>query len=641
MNDQSQPPEAVDSDQSRDREEAVSDQSRDREEAVPARAAAILAELNAQPTVVNITRASRLLRPQRDALATVSLRVACLSSFTFDPIVPALEMQGLRSGFGFETYLGPFGQFEQELIDPSSGLASFRPDFLLLAVRLQDVCPPIYDSFNSLTADDAARLIDDWIGRLRSALTVFRGRCGAHVLVQSYDLPAWPALGIADRTSSPSQAGTIARANEALSALAASVENVQVMDYDALVARHGRESWHDPRLALYARIPLAAEHYWHLAGFYVQHLRPLYGLTRKVLVLDADNTLWGGVVGDVGLDNIALGHDYPGNAYLAFQKRILDLSQRGVILCLASKNEPGTVEEVFAKHPDMVLRSAHFSARRVNWNSKPDNLQQMAADLNLGLESFVFVDDSAVECELMRAAWPEVLTILLPADPAQFPGVIESLDCFDQWTVSAEDRQRGKLYQAEARRTEVRAATVDMPAFYRRLGMKMTVFEDHQAHVGRAAQMTNRTNQFNMHTIRCSEDDLRRFMASDEHKVFTVALQDRFGDNGVVGLAVVCPGPEQWVLHMFLMSCRVLGRTVEQTFVGWIAQQARAAGAQRLVAEFLPTAKNKPFAGFYQERGFVEAQAGGDIQRWNWEIEGADTDAPEWIELEVAGPAAG
>ncbi len=630
MNDQSQPPEAGDRDQSRDREGAV-----------PAQPAAILAEVNAQPTVLNITRASRLLKPHRDALAVVSVRVACLPSFTFDPLVTALELQGLRSGLGFETHVGPFGQFEQELINPSSGLASFRPDVVLLAVRLQDVCPPIYETFNSLTADDAARLVDDWIGRLRSALDAFRQRCPAHLLVHNYDQPAWPALGIADRTSSPSQAATITRANEALSALAATVENVQVMDYDALVARHGREGWPDPRLALYARIPVAAEHYWHLAGFYVQHLRPLYGLTRKVLVLDADNTLWGGVVGDVGLDNIALGHDYPGNAYVAFQKRILDLSQRGVILCLASKNEPGTVEEVFANHPDMVLRNEHFSARRVNWDSKPENLRQMAAELNLGLDSFVFIDDSAVECELMRAALPQVLTVPLPADPAQFPAVIESLDCFDQWTVSAEDRQRGKLYQAEARRSEVQSAAVDMPTFYRRLGMKMTVFEDHQAHIGRAAQMTNRTNQFNMHTIRCSEDDLRRFMASDEHKVFTVALQDRFGDNGVVGLAVVFPGPEQWVLHMFLMSCRVLGRTVEQTFAGWIAQQARAAGARRLLAEFRPTAKNQPFAGFYQERGFVQAPAEGDIQRWTWELEGADTDAPEWIELAAAGSPVG
>jgi len=596
---------------------------------------AIIAEVHADPTIVNITRASRELLPHRGTLATVSLRVACLSSFTFDPIKSALELQGLRSAFAFDTYVAPFGQFEQELLNPSSGSASFKPDVVLLAVRLQDVCPALYDAFNALTADDPGRMIDDWIGRLRTALLAFRERSSAHVLIQNYDLPASPALGIADRVSPVSQIAAIARTNDALSTLAASIANVHIMDYDALVARRGREHWQDPRTALYARIPVAPKHYWHLAGFYVRHLRPLYGLSRKVLVLDADNTLWGGVVGDVGIDDIALGHDFPGNAYVAFQQRILDLYHRGVILCLASKNEPGTVEEVLEKHPEMVLRAEHFAAMRVNWNPKPDNLQQMAADLNLGIDSFVFVDDSAVECELMRTALPRVMTIPLPEDPAGLPGVIESLDCFDQWAVSAEDRQRGKLYKAQVKRTELHAAAVDMPTFYRQLQMRMTLFIDHQSHIARAAQMTNRTNQFNMHTIRCSEDDIRRFMAAEDHHVITLALQDRFGDNGVVGLAVVRQSREEWTLHLLLMSCRVLGRTVEQTFVGWIAAQARSAGVGRMVAEFVQTVKNKPFAGFYEERGFAWVESDGDVQRWVWEPTKADTAPPDWFEIDV------
>jgi len=600
-----------------------------------AQAVAVLAEVDARPTVVNITRAARQLDALRPVLARLPLRLGVLASFTFEPIQPALELQALRAGIGAEVYVGPFGRFEQEMIDPASGLAAFKPDVVLLALRLEDMCPALYDAFNSLDEKAAGKLVDDWIERLRAALATFRQQSSATVLVQNYDLPAAPALGIADAHATPSQNAVIARANKALSDLAASMENVRTMDYDALVAQHGRIRWQDPRTAFFARIPVAAEHYWPLAGFYVRHLAPLYGLTKKVIVLDADNTLWGGVVGDAGLDGIALGHDYPGNAFVAFQKRVLDLHRRGVVLCIDSKNEPGAVEEVLDKHPDMVLKAEHFAAMRVNWQPKPENVKQLAEDLNLGLDSFVFMDDSAVECEMMRTALPQVLAVHLPEEPATYASIVQGFDCFDQWSISDVDRQRGRLYKAEASRRELRTGVLDMPTFYRQLEMKMTLFVDHKPHVARASQMTNRTNQFNMHTIRCTEDDIRNFATDPDVSVFTLTLQDRFGDNGVVGLAVVRRSGDKWVMHIFLMSCRVLGRTVEQAFVGWIAARARAAGAKALVAEFVPTAKNKPFAGFYQDRGFVEAEGVGDVRYWRWALDKADTTTPDWLAVSV------
>ncbi len=600
----------------------------------PARAAALLDQVHRQPTIVQMAQAARALSPHLRALAQVPLRVACLSSFTFDPLKPALELQGLRAGFAFELYLAPYGQFDRELIDPTSGTGTFKPDVVLLAVRLQDVFPAIYDAFNSLSATDAARLVEDWSARLCSALASFRRHYAAHVLIQNYELPASPSLGIADRGAANSQGALIGKANDALRETAASIENVYVMDYDALVARHGRNRWQDRRMAMYARIPVAAEHYWSLAGFYVQHLRPLHGLSKKVLVLDADNTLWGGVVGDVGTEGIALGPDYPGNAYLAFQRRVLELYHRGVVLAIASKNEPGSVEEVLDKHPEMILRRKHFASMRINWRPKPENLQEIAAELNLGLDSFVFIDDSPVECELVRAALPQVLTVPLPSEPAEYAAVIEALDCFEQWTVSAEDRQRGELYQAEAGRRSLQATAVDMPTFYRQLEMEMTLSVNSAGQIARAAQMTSRTNQFNMHTIRCSEDDIRRFMNSGDHLVVTLALNDRFGDHGTVGLAVVKQDREEWTLHLFLMSCRILGRTVEEAFVNWIGERAAASGAKRLAAEFEPTAKNKPFAGFFSACGFTEGPAAGSVQRWIKAVKSTGS-LPDWLKITV------
>ncbi len=597
-------------------------------------AALLLTQIDDSPTLVNINTAARKLALIASSLAAVQKRLACVSSFTIDFLKTPLELQALRAGLHLQIHVAPYGQIDQELINPQSGVASFNPDVVLIAVRLRDVCPAIYDAFNSLSPDDARAMLDDWLARFRSALMSFRQHSQAHLLILNYETPVAPALGIADRAAANSQSQLIRTANESLDAIAAAVANAHVLDYDALIAAHGRATWEDRRMALYGRIPVAAEHYWPFAGFIVRYLRPMYGLTKKVLVLDADNTLWGGVIGDVGVDGIALGPDYPGSAFVAFQKRVLDLYHRGIVLCIASKNQPGIVEEALKTHPNMVLREKHFAAMRVNWNPKPQNLQEMAADLNLGIDSFVFLDDSDVECALMREALPQVLTVCLPKEPARYAAVVEALDCFDQFSVSAEDRARGELYRAESGRRQLQSAVVDMPTFYRQLAMKVTFGVNQSSQISRAAQMTNRTNQFNMHTIRCSEDDIRRFMTSGDHEVITLALEDRFGDSGVVGLAIVRKSPQEWVIHQLLMSCRILGRTVEQAFVNWIAGRAKSAGATRLVGQFVPTPKNKPFAGFYKSCGFAVDSAGNAPDQWILSLPNVDTTIPDWIAIQ-------
>jgi len=601
----------------------------------PADAQALLARVDADPSIVNISGAVRQLGALQAALGRARCRMACLASFTMEPIVPALQLQAIRSGLALDVHVGPFGQIEQQLLDAGGGVEGVDPDVVLVAARLADVCPAVCATFAGMTGAAAQQAVDAWLDGLHAALRAFRGRHRGVLLIQNLEQPADVALGMADAAADVSQRGLIDRANDRLRAIADALPNCYTMDYDALIAAHGRRRWTDARTMYYARIPVAPRHYWDLAGFYVRYLRPLHGLTRKVLVLDADHTLWDGVVGDVGLHGIALGPDYPGNAFVAFQQRVLNLYHRGVVLCIASKNEPGAVEEVLDKHPDMVLRREHFAAISVNWDDKPTNVRRMAADLNLGLESFVFLDDSPVECELMRVTLPDVLPVCLPRDPAGYPAVVDALDCFDQFHVSEEDRSRGRLYQAESRRAEIRHAATDLDAFCRQLAMRLSIYVDHAPHVARAAQMTNRTNQFNMHTVRCTEDDIRGFMQQADSEIVTVALQDRFGDSGVIGLAVVNRASDQWTLHMLLMSCRVLGRGAEQAFASWLASRARSAGARRLAAEFAPTAKNRPFAGFYGDLGFKPAEARDELQMWRYDLATAGPNAPDWFEIEV------
>lgn len=602
----------------------------------PREVAQTLAALEGDPTVVALAQAARTLLPQVAALGAKPLRVACLASYTADPIRTALQLQGLRAGLAIETYFTPFGQSLQALIDPASSLATFKPDVIILAERFMDGCPAIYDAFNSLAPAEANRLADDWLAGIGSALKSYRQRSDARILIQGCEQPGWAAMGIADRTSGHSQAALIMRVNDELTKIAADIGNAHVMDYDSLIAWHGRRQWTDRRLALLARMPIAPARLWALAGFYVRHIRPLVGLTKKVLVLDADNTLWGGVVGDVGVEGIELGPDHPGSAYVAFQRRVLDLHQRGIVLCIASKNEPGIVEDVLARHPNMVLKSTHFANIKANWSPKPDNLRQMSQELNLGLDSFVFLDDSPVECELMRASLPEVTTVQLGDDASNHAAVVESLDCFEQWTLTEEDRQRGAMYVADAGRRLAAAAAVDMPSFYRSLDMRLFIAVDDAMQTARVAQLTQRTNQFNMHAIRCTDADIRRYQESPDCHVLTARLVDRFGDNGIIGAAVVERSGADWVTQIFLMSCRVLGRTVEQSFLKWIARFAKEAGAARLTCLFKATPKNQQFSGFYRDSGMRLADNGEVVQRWEWELSRADLDLPIWITIDAA-----
>jgi len=592
--------------------------------------------IDQKATTVAITQAARALLPPNPILGAAALRIACLASFVIEPIRPALQLQGLRAGLALDVHITPFGQALQALMDPASGLATFNPDIVVVALRLVDECPALFESFNSVEPAEALRLADDWVSRLEASLAAFRMRHGARILIMNCERPAWPALGIADATAAHSQTALIARVNASLSETANRVQNTYVMDYDALVAMHGRLNWTDSRLALVARMPIAPVHHWAFAGFVMRHVRPLAGLSKKVLVVDADNTLWGGVIGDVDIGGIALGPDFPGSAFVLFQKRLLDLHRRGILLCIASKNEPGIVEEAIARHPNMVLRPEHFAGIKANWSDKPGNLRQLAAELNLGLDSFVFMDDSPVECALMREALPAVLTVQLSEDPAHHATALERLDCFEQWTVTEEDRQRGALYAAEAGRRSAAATAVDMPTFYRQLEMRLSISTDDPMQVARIAQLTQRTNQFNMNAIRCTDADIRKYCDSAAHHVLAARLVDRFGDNGIIGAAVVERSGVEWRLPVFLMSCRVLGRTVEQSFLKWIAGLARSAGAMRLVGLFRPTAKNQSFAGFYQDNGMRPADNDGDVQRWAWELNQADLTIPDWMTLEAA-----
>ncbi|MCA9243399.1 MAG: HAD family hydrolase [Phycisphaerales bacterium] len=598
----------------------------------------ITAELGATPTALATTKAQRKLDAlNADAAGLLERRVGVLASFTFDMLVPPLRTRAYTDGFRFDVYNAPYGQYLQELVNPASGLASHQPEIVLVAVRLQDACPELYYGFNSLTAERIDAICGQFQADLGGALRGFRSRSHARILLTNYEQPVYASLGLAEATAELSQGAVIGRMNAWLRSLADEIGAAYIVDIDQVAARCGHARWDNAKMRLLARAPIAPDCAWDYAGAVTRVVRAISGRAKKVLALDCDNTLWGGVLGDVGIEGIHLGHDYPGNAFRALQMRALELFHRGVVLVVASKNELSNVKQVFETHPEMVLRPEHIAFFGVNWEPKPGNLRRAAEVLNLGLDSFVFLDDHEVECAMMREMAPEVLTVQMPGDPADYEHTLARLDCFDNLTISAEDRQRGAMYKQEAERAELRQGATDLDTFYHGLEMRAIMARNDAAGLARAAQLTQRTNQFNMTTIRRTESDVLALMNAADSDVVTMRLVDRFGDNGIVGMAIVTREGDDAVLDTFLMSCRVLGRTVEQTLVAWLGREAMARGAKRLVGRYIPTKKNTPFGKFYESVGMTLESDSGETQLWVCPLDEASPTLrlPGYIDIEV------
>ena len=567
-----------------------------------------------------------------------TVRVGVLSTFTIEPLLPHLRLAAGLNLMDVQPYSGDFNQVEQEAMNPQSGLYACNPEVVILAIRGEEFASDLWGRFATLRAENRVEeAVQHALGRIRALLEVMRTHTRASIAVHNYVPPAHPALGLIDTLSADGQVAVVHRFNALLAELAASMEGVYVVDYARLVAERGFSAWHDQRMWHLARQPLSALALPLLAQEYVAVLRALNGMSRKCLVLDCDNTLWGGVIGEDGMSGIQIGHDYPGSAFRTFQEVVLRLHDRGVILAVNSKNNKADVLEVFDQHPDMLLKREHLAAMQVNWINKADNMQALAADLNIGLDHMVFLDDNPVERQLVREQLPQVLVPELPEDPVEFTETLLRIRDFDALSWSVEDRTRTQMYRQEVDRHQFMQATGNLESFYRGLEMRMVVGQADETSLPRIAQLTQRTNQFNLTTKRYTELDLTRFMKSHDKHVFWLRLTDRFGDNGIVGAAIIREVGSTWDIDSLLMSCRVLGRTVEDAFLAFLVAEARTAGAGKIKGRYEPTAKNSQVADFYSSRGFCAGPKDEEGCCWILEVADAGHTIPNWISLEVDG----
>lgn len=589
-------------------------------------------------TVSFIRRAVEKTSP--DQLPLAPLRVALLSSFSIEFIHDTLVALAFVEGLRIELYQAGFGQFRQEILNPGSGLYAFGPDVVVLALEGKDLVPDLYrhDAPDGNVALDTA--VAEAGQELAALAQAFREQSAAIFLVHNFAPPTWRRLGILDGQPGPSQAELVAALNAALARMCRESRGIHAVDYAGLIQRTGTFAWYDDRMAHYARAPIAQAVLPQLAREYVKFFRALAGKTKKCLVLDLDNTLWGGVLGEDGPGGIQLGPDYPGSAYVEFQRAIRGLRQRGVILAIASKNNPADVDEVFATNGHMVLRPEDFSALRVGWNAKSQSLLEIAAHLNIALDHIVFVDDNPAECDEVAHAVPAVTVVALPAQPEHFIRTLLEPGYFDGVSVSTEDLRRAELYQQRDQAEELRAQSGSIEDFYRRLEMEVTFAPVREASLARAAQLTQKTNQFNVTTIRYSEVELLERQADPACLVTTVQVRDRFGDNGIVGFLMTRATGDEVKIDTLLLSCRVIGRTVETAMLAHVCEHASQRGARRVLGRIVPTSKNAPAGDLYERHGFARKAGEGGETSWELDLTTGGIRYPEWMKIvsEVSAP---
>lgn len=563
-----------------------------------------------------LRRAGAALGSYIESFPRVRLRL-CGSSTTqtlADELAPAFSTKGWCA----DVIQADFGTMLADLMRPAEGA-----DAHVVLLDLEGFAARDWRR----TTSEALALLTERAANLASALREFSTRSQAPLLINTIPVPAAPTTGFLDRGHAMGLRRAVDRINRHILEAAEQSNQIIVVDSDQALAALPIREQSDAKLWYYGRIAYSADAVRMLAHAFADAWSLLKRGPAKVLAVDLDNTLWGGVYGDDGVERLACGEDFPGNAFRALQAECLRLRQQGLLLVALSKNNPDAIT-AFQQHVGMILRPEDFAARAINWGPKPENIRKVAAELNLGLESFVFLDDSPHEREAMRRLCPEVVVPEMPADPAERPLWLRRLTCTWPIRLTAEDEARAALYEArrEAQNAKVNAANFE--DYLKDLEQHLTLSLVNKKTLPRVVQMHERTNQFNLTTLRCKEADISALIDGEAQGLALVGrVRDKFGDHGLVVTATVDITGTEAVIRTLLMSCRVIGREIERAFLGALIEELGRRGVTRVSGDYIPTRKNAMVSDFYASCGWHPA--GGDETRLSWAFSIGDMELPQ------------
>jgi FkbH-like protein len=570
---------------------------------------------NRNADYAELSRAGRNL----DSQGLPKLRVALLSDAATQLLVPVLRESFRRAGVAAEIYEAPFAAIELEVFNPSSSLYAFKPEVVVLLNSTQALRASFFQ--NGVTPDFGG----DLEGRIVGVWDAIRSNTSALIIQSTYVMPYERLFGNYDLKHAGSWSNTVSEINRRILLGAREHNNVLVNDVDALASWVGRRAWFDERFWDLAKSFCATDHLPAVAQNIVDIALAARGRAVKCIVLDLDNTLWGGIIGDDGIDGIQLSAHGDGEAFHRFQSFLLGLKRRGILLCVCSKNEHAAAIKPFEEHPEMVLRKDDITIFVANWENKAENIKRIRKSLEIGYDSIVFLDDNPFERNSVRAILPDVIVPELPEDPSDYVKAVSELNLFETTCVSAEDGGRADLYRAEFERRAGASTFSNFEEYLQSLDMTIEVARFTPSRLGRIAQLLQRSNQFNLTTHRYNERECETMMQDARYIPLYGCLRDRFGDHGLISIIVARPDSSAGILDItdWLMSCRVLARGVEEYLMNSVVAEAARLNLEVVAGTYIPTAKNAMVRDFYAKFSFAKVGETADGTT-SWQLRVAD-----------------
>jgi FkbH-like protein len=533
------------------------------------------------------------------------LKITLLSSFTTKGIKEVLTVKCSNLNIYVEFYECEYKQYTQEILNPQSNLYSFDPSLILLFIDTKTILGEnFFFPYNS-NAINRKTFVKTKENEIYNLVNILTQNTSATILLHNLEIPSYSPLGILENKQEFGFAESIENLNNNIRNTFKKNNRVLVFDYNAFCSYIGKSKITNEKLYYLGDIKIDFEHILPLCDAYLAYIKPLVSISKKCIVLDLDNTLWGGIIGEDGIEGIKLGPTPEGSPFWEFQKHLLALFNRGIILAVNSKNNSQDALKAIKKHPYMVLKEKHFASIQINWNDKISNIETIAKEINIGIDSMVFFDDDPLNREMVRESLPGVLVPELPQDASFYSKTLHQINDFNTLQLTEEDKKRGSIYAAQRKRSEFKSSARNLTNYLQSLNIKITIEKPNQFNIPRIAQLTQKTNQFNVTTKRYSQLEIENMSKSQNKIIVAIKVEDKFGDNGLTGVAIIEKNQNHWDIDSFLLSCRIIGRKVENSLLAYIIKQAKTSGVKKITGTFIPTQKNLPAKNFFEENGFM------------------------------------
>ncbi len=563
------------------------------------------------------------------------ISVAFLSSYTAEILEPYMRVELADYSFYSSIYFAPYNNIEQEIIDNNSGLHSLDPDVVVIHNRIEDINQDVLTRFYSYSDESLENEVSSIILYFRRILEILRKKSNAKIIVVNFSNTQIQSTSFVGSSLSHSITAYIQNINNQLWQICSQISSCYIVNYQQLLTEHGSRNWFDEKLYFIARIPFGAYAQIEMGKMLARTISASFLVPCKCLVLDLDNTLWGGVLGEDDISGIQLGDDYPGNIYKNFQHVILGLRDQGVLLAISSKNNINDALAIMEKHTSFLIKKEHLSSVQINWKDKATSLHAVANELNIGLDTIVFFDDNPVEREWVKSQIPEVRVIEVPKNPLLYVKALLDSSLFDKLNLTLEDRSRTDMYRYEKKRKEFYVKSETVEDFLKDLEMSATLGFIDDITMSRAEQLINKTNQFNITCIRHSSKDIKNIISNGGIAIW-LSVKDQFGDSGIVGIAIAKKMKDgQWLIDTFLLSCRVIGRKLDLVLLNYICKIVKGKGGSELYGEYIATPRNGLVCDFFVEHGFDRVVNKSNY--WSYNLKAGSIKYPDFIRSEFVG----